>query len=457
MRSICLLFQVHQPFRYRRYRFFEIGTNHYYYDDYTNESLLRKVASQSYLPTNKHLLELIKEYGTRFKVSFLISGTALDQFELYAPDVLESFQKLAKTGSVEFLAEPYSHTLASLNNKEIFTEQVKLHSEKIKQYFGKKPSVFCNSELIYNNEIGEWVAEMGYKAVVTEGAKHILGWKSPNYIYFNAINPRLKILMKNSSLSEDIAYQFSNKHWSEFPITADKFANWINQFDSKEQVVNLFMNYETFGHIHTKESGIFEFLKAMPSKVLKHSNLEFSTPSEIVDKTQPIAPLFIPHPISWSDEAKDISAWMGNELQNEAFNKLFLLHDKVKSNSDEKIQIDWKYLQTSDHLYHMCTKFFSHPKSMSLHNPYNTPYDAFINYMNILSDFELRLNEPTNGHAIEPEKIKKPKETKPKASAAKSVEKEKSEKVEKKAPVKKESKTKDDKKASTTKDKKVKK
>ena len=416
MRSICLFFQVHQPFRYRRYRFFDIGTNHYYYDDYSNESLLRKVANLSYLPANKVLLDLFKEYGSKFKVTFSISGTALDQFELYAPEVLESFQKLAKTGNVEFLAEPFSHSLASLTNKDIFIEQVNLHSERIKNLFGKKPSIFCNSEMIYNNEIGEWVSEMGYKAVLTEGAKHILGWKSPNYVYFNAINPRLRLLLKNSLLSEDIAYRFSNKHWNQYPLTADKLADWLNNCEAKEQVINLFMNYETFGQVHSKETGIFDFLKAIPSKVFRHSNLEFTTPSDVIDKTQPIAPLFIPHPISWAEEARDISAWLGNELQHEAFNKLFVLNDKVKQVDDEKIQIDWKYLQTSDHLYHMSTKFFAHPNTSSLNNPYNTPYDAFINYMNILSDFELRVKKLIEQPSVPKPSIKKetkaPKEKK---------------------------------------------
>lgn len=402
MRSICLFFQVHQPFRYRRYRFFEIGSNHYYYDDYSNESLMRKAANQSYLPANKLMLELIKEFGKKFKITFLLSGTAIDQFELYAPDVLESFQKLAKTGNVEFLAEPYSHSLASLSNKSVFEKQVQQHVLRLKELFGVKPEIFSNSELIYNNDIGEWVTELGFKAIVTEGAKHILGWKSPNYIYFNAINPRLKLMLKNSQLSEDIAYRFSNKSWNEYPLTADKFVSWLKRGESNEHSINLFMNYETIGNIHSKDTGIFEFMKALPSIALNHGEFEFSLPSEIIAKQQPIAPLFIPHPISWAEEAKDVSAWLGNELQHEAFNKLNKLQAQVETSNDDKIQIDWNYLHTSDHLYHMSTKFFKHPNSLSLHNPYSTPYDAFINYMNILSDFELRLNQvaiSTNGNS----------------------------------------------------------
>lgn len=396
MKTICLYFQIHQPFRFKRYRFFEIGNNHYYYDDYSNESILRKIAAKSYLPTNKLLLDLFKEYGSRFKVAFSISGLALDQMELYAPDVLESFQKLAQTGCVEFLSETYSHSLASLKNKEEFIEQVKAHDEKIYKLFKQKPTVFRNTELIYNNEIGDWIADMGFKAMITEGAKHILGWKSPNYIYYNATNPRLKLILKNYRLSDDIAFRFSDRGWNEFPLTSEKFVNWIKNLDSKEDTVNLFMSYDTFGGFQQKESGIFEFLKAFPKEVFQHSKLTFSTPSELADKFQPIAPLSILHPISWSDEERDVSAWLGNELQQEAFNKLYVLRDMINKCDDQKIQIDWKYLQASDHFYYMCTKFFIQGSMHSYYNPYNSPYDAFINYMNILSDFEIRVKEHLN-------------------------------------------------------------
>jgi alpha-amylase len=418
MKTICLYFQVHQPFRFKRYRFFEIGNNHYYYDDYSNESILRKIATKSFLPTNKILLDIIKEYGSRFKVAFSISGTALDQFELYAPDVLESFQKLAQSDSVEFLSETYSHSLSSLINREEFESQVKEHDEKIFNLFKKKPTVFRNTELIYNNEIGDWIAEMGYKAVITEGAKHILGWKSPNYVYCSASNPRLKLLLKNYRLSDDIAFRFSDHGWNEFPLTADKFVNWITSLDSKEDTVNLFMNYETFGNIHAKETGIFEFLKALPKKVLSTNKISFSLPSELADNFQPIAQLSVNHPISWADEERDVSAWMGNELQKEAFDKLYQLRNKVFSVNDPKILIDWKYLQTSDHFYYMCTKFFIHGSLHSYFNPYNSPYDAFINYMNILSDFEIRVNK-----ALQPKE--KPISEKPVIRKTKKVETEK--------------------------------
>ncbi|HOT14873.1 MAG TPA: glycoside hydrolase family 57 protein [Bacteroidales bacterium] len=391
MKTICLYFQVHQPFRFRRYRFFEMGKEHYYYDDYSNESIMRKVAMKSYLPANKILLEIFKEYGCRFKVAFSISGTALDQMELYAPDVLESFQKLAASNCVEFLSETYSHTLASLINREEFENQVKEHQERILKLFGKKPVVFRNTELIYNNEIGEWIADMGYKAAIIEGAKHILGWKSPNYVYCSAVNPRLKLLLKNYMLSDDLTFRFSDVHWNQYPLTAEKFTSWIKHMDQKEDTLNLFMNYDTFGNIQPKESGIFEFLKAFPKEVLSTNTLSFSTPSDLIEKFQPISALSVPHAISWADEERDTSAWLGNELQKEAFYKLFNLRDMVLQTNDPKILTDWKYFQTSDHFYYMCTKFFVKGSMHSYFNPFSSPYDAFINYMNILSDFEIKI------------------------------------------------------------------
>jgi alpha-amylase len=392
MRTICLYFQVHQPFRFKRYRFFDIGTDHYYYDDYMNESIMRKVADNCYLPTNNILHQIIKEYGCRFKIAFSITGLALDQFELYAPEVIESFQKLAKTGCVEFLAESYSHSLVSLKDKNEFEKQVKFHSQQIKHYFGQEPKVFRNTELIYSDEIGAMVADMGFKAMLTEGAKHILGWKSPNYLYYNSINPRLKILLKNFKLSDDIAFRFSNRGWSEYPLTADKYVGWLNDIDKKEEVVNLFMDYETFGEHQWMDTGIFDFLKAFPQSVFKNSNFTFSTPSEVADKLQPIAALPVKHPISWADEERDLTAWLGNELQEDAFNKLYSISERMDRCEDPKLCKDWRYLQASDHFYYMCTKFFSDGEVHAYFTPYESPYDAYINYMNVLSDFILRLN-----------------------------------------------------------------
>jgi len=392
MKKICLYFQVHQPFRYKRYRFFDIGNDHYYYDDYMNESIMRKVAERCYLPTNKILSDLIKKYGNKFKVTFSLSGIVLDQFELYAPEVLESFKKLADTGCVEFLAETYSHSLVALKDKEEFRKQVKEQTDRIKQYFNQEPKVFRNTELIYSDEIGAQVYEMGFMAMLTEGAKHVLGWKSPNYLYYNAINPRLKVLLKNFKLSDDIAFRFSNKGWSEYPLTAEKYVRWLNDLDKKEEIVNLFMDYETFGEHQWKDTGIFDFLSALPRALFRNTNFSFCTPSELADNLQAVAAVNVPYPISWADEERDLTAWLGNELQVDAFDKLYSLTDKVNKCDDPKILKDWNYLQASDHFYYMSTKFFSDGEVHAYFNPYESPYDAYINYMNILSDFILRLN-----------------------------------------------------------------
>lgn len=398
MRTICLYFQVHQPFRFRRYRFFDIGNDHYYYDDYSNESILRKVAEKCYLPANELMLELIHKHKEKFKVAYSISGVAMEQFKLYAPEVLESFKRLAETGQVEFLAETYAHSLSSLKGKEEFMRQVNAHASLMVENFGIQPTVFRNTELIYSDEIGSMVAEMGYKAMITEGAKHVLGWKSPNFLYCNAINPKLKLLLKNFKLSDDIAFRFSNKGWAGYPLTAEKFVGWLNQIPANEEVVNLFMDYETFGEHQWKETGIFEFLKAFPSAVFKHSKFNFSTPAEVAKKLQVVAAASVPYPISWADEERDLTAWLGNEMQQEAFHKLYSLSEKVNDSHDREIQQDFTYLQVSDHFYYMSTKFFSDGEVHSYFNPYNTPYDAFINYMNILSDFEIRVNAAVQLH-----------------------------------------------------------
>ena len=392
MKNICLYFQVHQPMRLRRYRFFDIGNDPYYYDDYLNESIMRKVADRCYLPANKLIRSLIKEYGVQFKVTFSITGIALDQFQLYAPDVLDSFRELAKTGSVDFLAETYSHSLVSLKDEREFRMQVDFHKEKIEKFFGVTPSVFRNTELVYSDEIGAMVADMGFKGMITEGAKHVLGWKSPNYVYYNAINPKLKVLLKNFKLSDDIAFRFSNKGWDQYPLTASKYVEWIKQLDSKEETINLFMDYETFGEHQPAETGIFNFLKEFPKQVFKKSKMIFATPSEIIDNLQPVASVHVPYPISWADEERDLTAWLGNDLQEDAFNRLYSLADKINKCSDKKILTDWKYLQASDHFYYMSTKMLSDGEVHSYFNPFDSPYDAYINYMNILSDFIIRLN-----------------------------------------------------------------
>ena len=392
MKSICLFFQIHQPFRHRRYRFFDIGNDHYYYDDYSNESIIRNIADKSYLPANKLLLELAKKLGDKFKVAFSITGVALEQFELYAPDVIESFQKLAKTGCVEFLAETYSHSLSSLKDIHAFSDEVKKHDDQILRLFGQKPRVFRNTEMIYSDEIGEKVAKLGYSAMLTEGAKHVLGWKSPDFLYVNAINPRLKVLMRNYKLSDDIGFRFSDKNWDEYPLTAEKYVSWLENVGEKEEVINLFMGYDSFGTRQPKEAGIFDFLKALAEQIVKSDKLKFSTPSEAVDELQPISVVSVPHPISWSDEERDLSAWLGNEMQKEAFEKLYAMKEQMTRCTDSVLQKDWNYLQASDHFFYMSTKFFAGGDAHKSYSHFDSPYEAFINYMNVLSDFKIRLN-----------------------------------------------------------------
>lgn len=391
MRSICFYFQVHQPFRLKKYRFFDIGNDHSYYNDYENRTIMRKVAEKCYLPANQLFLDLVNEYGDNFKISYSLSGTVIDQFELYAPDVLESFQKLFATGRVELLDETYSHSLSALRPEDVFEYQVNRHRKKVKELFGLQPKIFRNTELIYSDEIGEKVAKLGYEGMLTEGARHIMGWKSPNYLYCNAINPKLKLLLKNFKLSDDIAFRFSNSAWDEYPLTAEKYVSWLNAIDPNEEVINLFMDYETFGEHQWKETGIFDFMRALPEKVFKYSDYQFHTPSEVVAKHNPVGVLNVPYPISWADEERDLTAWLGNELQNEAFENLYKLFERVKELDDPELWRDWLYLQTSDHFYYMCTKWFSDGDVHKYFNPYSSPYEAFINYMNILSDFRIRL------------------------------------------------------------------
>jgi alpha-amylase len=353
---------------------------------------MRNIALKSYLPTNKLLLKLANRFDENFKVAFSISGLALEQFELYAPEVISSFQELAKTGCVEFLSETYSHSLSSLKDKTIFEQQVRLHDGIINKLFGQKPGVFRNTEMIYSDEIGAQIAEMGFSAMLTEGAKHVLGWKSPNYLYVNAINPRLKILMRNFKLSDDISFRFSNTNWAEFPLNADKFVNWLEKANPKEEVVNLFLSYESFGERQPKESGIFGFLENMAIKIVNHPDLRFATPSGVIDDLQPISAVSVPIPISWADEERDLTAWLGNGMQKEAYEKLYNLSQQMSKCTDPELIKDWNYLQASDHFYYMSTKLFSDGEVHSYFNPFDSPYEAFINYMNVLSDFKIRLN-----------------------------------------------------------------
>ncbi|HCC69696.1 MAG TPA: alpha-amylase [Bacteroidales bacterium] len=405
MKAVCLFFELHQPLRLRRYRFFDIGNDHYYYDDYTNETILRKVSTDCYLPTNRILLDLIKKYNGQFRVSFSLTGVLMDQLETYAPEVLDSFREIAATGQAEFLAETYSHSLACMASKEEFIKQVNKHSETLERSLGIKPVSFRNTEMVYSDEIGSWVADMGFSAMLTEGAKHILGWRSPDYLYCNNINPKLKVLLRNFQLSDDIAFRFSNREWSEWPLTADKFASWMKKRGKDAELINLFIDYETFGEHQKAETGIFEFLETLPETIMKNTEYSFKTPSDVINEFQPVSAIKVPNPVSWADEERDLTAWLGNDLQDAAFNKLYSLAQRVERCHDKSISTDWKYLQVSDHFYYMCTKFFSDGTVHQYFNPYESPYDAFMNYMNVLSDFEIRLDsvcaeEPDNQEVI---------------------------------------------------------
>lgn len=390
-KSVCLYFQVHQPNRLRQYRFFDIGKNSHYYDDFTNRTILRRIAQKCYLPMNELLLQQIEEQKGAFKVAFSITGTALEQFDRYCPEVLDSFKKLAATGCVEFLSETYYHSLSSLASESEFKHQVAKHKEAIEKYFGVTPTTFRNTELIYSDSIANMVGDLGFKTILTEGAKHVLGWQSPNYLYKATTKKNQKLLLRNSGLSDDIAFRFSNKGWENWPLTTDKFVSWLKSGDG--EIVNLFMDYETFGEHQAASTGIFDFMKYLPAAVLADGEFEFVTPARAARKHKPVAPLCIPDAISWADEERDTSAWLGNELQNEAFNKLYSLSEKLAILNDAELWSDFGHLQESDHFYYMCTKYFSDGAVHKYFNPYDTPFEAFINYMNVLSDFMLRVDQ----------------------------------------------------------------
>lgn len=391
MKAICFYFQIHQPFRLKRYRFFDIGNDHYYYDDFANDDIVTRIAQRSYIPAAQTLLGMIEKYP-HFKCALSVTGTALEQFEQYVPEFVDLLKKLAATGRVEFLAETYAHSLSSLVDPAEFENQVKVHDEKLYNLFGVKPKVLRNTELIYCDEMAPMILSMGYKGVITEGAKHILGWKSPNYVYSAATAPKLKILLKNSKLSDDISFRFSNTEWDAYPLTADKYVDWIASTPQDEQLINLFMNLETFGEMQPRETGIFQFLEAIPY-FAEQKGVDFLTPSEAIAKLKPVGELSVMHPISWADEARDTSAWLGNKLQNEAFNKLYSVAERVRLCTDRRLKQDWYYLQASDHLYYMSTKHMADGAVHSHFSPYDTPFQAFTNYMNVLADFIVRVEE----------------------------------------------------------------
>lgn len=388
MRTICLYFEIHQIIHLKRYRFFDIGNDHYYYDDYANENSINEVAERSYIPALNTLIGMVKDSGGAFKVALSISGVALEQLEIHAPAVIELLHQLNDTGCCEFLAEPYSHGLSSLANEECFKEEVMRQSAKMKQMFGKAPKVFRNSSLIYNDEIGAMVAAMGFKGMLTEGAKHVLGWKSPHYIYHCAMNPSLKLLLRDFKFSDDISLRFSNSEWSEYPLFADKYINWIDALPQEEQVINIFMELSALGIYQPLSSNILEFLKALPV-CAKEKGITFSTPTELVTKLNSVSQLDVPYPLSWVDEERDTSCWLGNVMQREAFNKLYSIAERVHLCDDRRIKQDWDYLQASNNFRFMTTKH----SGVSLNRGiYESPYDAFTNYMNILGDFIKRVD-----------------------------------------------------------------
>jgi len=393
MPSVCFYFQVHQPFRLKRYSFFDIGKDHFYEDDEKNRHILDKVSEKCYLKTNRKIIDLINRHKGKFKVSYSISGTAIEQFELYRPDVLESFKDLAKTGCVEFLSETYYHSLSFLYSKEEFKRQVEMHREKIKEHFGQSPKVFRNTELIYSNEVASFIEKMGYKAVLCEGVDRLLGKRTPNYLYQAATTLKIKSFLKNYSLSDDIAFRFSDRNWSEWPLHADTFAKWVHKIAGDGEVLNLFMDYETFGEHQWEETGIFDFLDHLPKEILKHPDFDFKTISEAADSLRVRDIYDAPDFISWADAERDLSAWLSNTMELESARRLYALEDKVIAIGNKDLIDVWGKLQTSDHFYYMCTKFWADGDVHKYFSPYDSPYDAYIYYMNVLADFESTIEE----------------------------------------------------------------
>jgi len=379
MRNICFYFQIHLPFRLKRYRFFEIGKDHYYYDDFQTEDQIRNMVEQSYLIANRTISEMIRSSNGKFRCAFSISGVTLEQLEQYAPEVIDSFKELAKTGSVEFLAEPYAHSLSSVFDANEFEQQVKTHAAKIKELFGKQPTTLFNAELIYSDEIGELASKLGFKTILIDEAKHIMGWKSPNYVYNHSYIPKLKLLIRNNKFSDDIAFRFSN-----LSLSAEKFIEWISALPAEENVINLGMGYETLGVAQPAYTGIFDFMKALPYHAMEQQ-INFILPSEVTKKNESAGPLTVMHPISWVGSDKDLTPWTGNDLQAEALNKLYAVGERVRMCTDKPLLNDWLRLQSTDHF-----RYMSHKDAHGTH--YESAYEAFMNYMNVLADFLERVD-----------------------------------------------------------------
>jgi alpha-amylase len=389
MPSVCFYFQVHQPMRLRHYTVFDNDDR--YFDEAKNAAICKKVANKCYLPANRLLLKLIQQHKGRFRIAYSLTGVLLEQIERYSPEVLSTFHALAQTGCVEFLAETYYHSLSFLYSRQEFVEQVKKHMDMVGSLFGRTPAVFRNTELIYNNDLGLLIEAMGcFDAIITEGADHILGFRSPNFVYRPKGCRRLKMLLKNYSLSDDIAFRFSNRHWAEWPLTAEKFARWVDAANGNGQVINLFLDYETLGEHQWEDTGIFDFMRHLPGEILKHPDNNFRTPSEVAAAYDPMDVVDVPHVISWADTERDLSAWLGNPMQSNAIHELYRLEKRIKRVNDERILADWRRLQVSDHFYYMCTKYFADGDVHKYFNPYDSPYDSYINFMNVLDHLRKR-------------------------------------------------------------------
>ena len=389
MKTICLYFEIHQIIHLKRYRFFDIGTDHYYYDDYENERSVTDVVERSYMPALNALEQMIQKGKGYFKVAFSLSGVGIEQMEMHAPQVLEKLQALNKTGCVEFLAEPYSHGLSSLIDADCFALDVKKQCDKIKEYFGKKPTVLRNSSLIYSDDIGLQASKMGFKGMLTEGAKHVLGWKSPHYVYNCALAPNLKLLLRDIKRSDDISLRFNNSEWEGYPMFADQYINEIDALPEGSQIVNIFMELSALGIAQPLSSNILDFLQALP-EFAQLKGITFSTPSEICTNFKSVGALEVPDTLSWVDEERDVSCWLGNPMQREAFEKLYSVSERVRIANDPRINQDWDYLQASNNFRFMTTK----PSNVGLDRGiYSSAFDAFTNYMNILGDFITRIND----------------------------------------------------------------
>jgi alpha-amylase len=392
MPSLCFYFQVHQPKRLRKYTIFDINNSHFYEDDEANSSIMRKVATKCYLPMNKLLLDLIHKHQGSFRVSFSISGVAIDQMKLYSPETLQSFKDLVATGCVELLGETYHHSLSSVFSEDEFRRQIRKHRDLMKKEFNYEAKVFRNTELIYSDYIARVAEEEGFEAVIAEGTEKVLGWKNSNFVYKPVSGSNMKLLMKNYKLSDDIAFRFSNQAWEEFPLTTEKYSHWVHSLDGNAETINLFMDYETFGEHQWEETGIFEFMKVLPEKIMAHPSFGFKTPYEVIKSYEVKDYVAAPYFISWADTERDLSAWMGNHLQDDSLEKIYALEARVYALNNKDMIETWQSLLTSDHFYYMCTKYFSDGDVHKYFNPYHTPYEAYINYQNVLRDFENRLD-----------------------------------------------------------------